>query len=351
MRMSRQIPRWFPFVILAPALLALAACGPSASPRKAPSTPVVDRTGPKANPKTVVKPVGPATEPAAGKADGEEPAITPAGLIATLEGHFGSSALDLRKEYLGVVEKALGKTLIPGSRLRALVLKTEEGLAGAVIGVLPLDHVFCSEEPAERSRAFWLTPTPNPAKDGLRLVELSTQIFDGSSPELSVPETYPDVPFVELQGTRQCPDPAFGSPGDGPEGQVMEAWALTAEGPKLIRRLESIVVTPAGYSSSTTASLTWIRAEGGAFYLAARRFVTSSTPANSAPGPDDDDSDVIIVRCEAVTWVYKLDAKGQATALTAKQLAPLRKSVAALAALPADGRGNTEDACTELEGP
>ncbi|MBU1512081.1 hypothetical protein KKD52_17140, partial [Myxococcota bacterium] len=127
-------------------------------------------------------------------------------------------------------------------------------------------------------------------------------------------------------------------------------WGLTAEGPRLIRRLESISEIPAGHSRSTTGTLSWIRTDGGAFYLAAREFVSSSTPANSSPGPDDEDADVVIVRCQAQTWVYKLDAKGQATLLTAKQLAPLRKSVPALAALPADGRGKSEDACTALEG-
>jgi hypothetical protein len=230
------------------------------------------------------------------------------------------------------------------------VVRSEDGFVGAFLGVVPPEHVPCSEEPAERTRSFWLSRTGAPGEAGLQVLEVSTQVFDGGLPVLSMPETYPDVPFVELQGSSQCPAPGIMDPGDAPEGQIMEAWALSAAGPRLIRRLLSISEIPAGRSGTTTGLLTWIRADGGAFYLAAREFITSSTPANAAPGPDDDDADVVIVRCQAQTWVYTLDAKGNATALTARQVAALRKSVPAIAAMPVDGRGKSEEACSELEG-
>lgn len=209
--------------------------------------------------------------------------------------------------------------------------------------------MYCSEKTAERARTFWLTPT-GPGKDGIRLVEISSLVFDGPSPELEAPEAYPDVPFLELRGTRKCPIPGAQEPIDGTESRVMEAWALTDQGPRLVRRLESSSEIPAGSTRSTTGSLTWIRTEDRVFYLVARMYTYSSTPANSAPGPDDDDADDMIVRCHAESTIFQLDAKGHATVLTAKQVAALRKTVPAIGALPADGRGTTEDACSDLEG-
>ncbi|MBU1243941.1 hypothetical protein KJ612_12125, partial [Myxococcota bacterium] len=261
-----RIPRWFFSVILATALLAFAACGKTAHTRssKAVSEPVAVKKAPPA------KPAGPAVEPDAGKADADEQPITPAGLIATLEGHLDSELLELPQGFLGVVGKALGKPLMPGSFLKALVVQSEDGFVGAFLGVVPPGHVPCSEEPSERPRVFWVSKAPSPAKDGLRILELSSQVFDGGLPRLEMPETYPGVPFVELQDSRLCPMPGAMDPADSPEGQLMEAWGLTAEGPRLIRRLESISEIPAGHSRSTTGTLSWIRTDGGAFYLAAR---------------------------------------------------------------------------------
>ncbi len=350
MRHSTLISRCFACAILILGLAPVPGCGKSAHTRgPGASEPLATFKGNQAK-APPVKTTSPDTEPDKESADFDDASITPAGLILALESHLGSSfSREIPKEYLDVIGKALGKPMIPGSSLRALVLSREDRFVGAFIGVRPPKHVACSEEASERSTAFWLPAPTNLRRDGLRLVAISTQVFDGTMPSLVIPETYPEVPFVELQWRMKCPVPGFGGPAYGTEVEVMEAWALVPEGPRMISRLESGSEDPAGYSSTTTGTLTWLRGEKGAFYLAARVFFKSSTPANSAPEPGDDDADVIIVRCEASTKVHKLDAKGQAIELTRQQVVALRKSDPSLAALPADGRGNSEDACSDLE--
>lgn len=271
------------------------------------------------------------------------PPITPAGLIQTLDKMIDGAAGLLREEYLQVVEKALGRALPAESFVHALTLHDEDVLVGAFLSVEPLEPEPGTKAPPQKVRTFWLPRPKDPSQDPLRLTEVEMKPALGSSATLEKHASFPQVPFFLVRGER--PEP----PDPDPYSDVkwVEIWSLRPEGPRRLRQLEEHLFAPAGTSRTQTAKVLWIGEEEGPFYLAARSYRVSATPKNSARVDDDDGE--MVYRCEASTTVYQLDAKGQASVLTAKQVAALRKTSLELTAFPLDGKGTTEDACAELE--
>ncbi len=271
------------------------------------------------------------------------PPITPAGLIQTLEKMTDGDAGPLREEYLQVVQKSLGSALPAESSVYALTLHDENVLVGAFLSVEPFPPEPGTKAPPQKVRTFWLPRPKDPDKDPLRLTEVEIKPVLSSLATLEKHASFPEVPFFLVRGER--PEP----PDPDPYSDVkwIEIWSLRPEGPRRIRQLEEHLFAPAGTSRTQTAKVLWIGEEEGPFYLAARTYRVSATPKNSARVDDDDGE--MVYRCEASTTVYQLDAKGQASELTAKQVAALRKTSLELTAFPLDGKGTTEDACAELE--
>lgn len=271
------------------------------------------------------------------------PPITPAGLIQTLDKMTDGAAGLLREEYLQVVQKSLGSALPAESFVFALTLHDEDVLVGAFLSVEPLEPEPGTKAPPQKVRTFWLPRPKDPAQDPLRLTEVEMKPELGSSATLEKHASFPQVPFFLVRGERpEPPDPDAYS-----DVKWIEIWSLRPEGPRRIRQMEEHLFAPAGTSRTQTVKVLWIGEEDGPYYLAARQYRVSATPRNSARVDDDDGE--LIHRCEGSTTIYQLDAKGQASVLTAKQVAALRKTSLELTQFPLDGKGTTEDACAELE--